>query len=173
MRPSSRYGGGEPAVGIDGWTLAAALDLADLGLGDARVPGELLLAPVQEAPAFDELVDEAVLELQGAQVPDRGGSSRCGLGFDVVEETIEVPPRAPRSTSGCSGIRMNSVHPAMHRTPMTAQSPHNNDLGALHRTGEPHELAHLIVFLGSDESAFITGSELIHDGGETAGLAPR
>jgi 3alpha(or 20beta)-hydroxysteroid dehydrogenase len=72
---------------------------------------------------------------------------------------------------GRFGIRVNSVHPGMHRTPMTAQSPHNNDIVALHRTGEPGELAHLIVFLASDESAFITGSELIHDGGETAGLA--
>jgi 3alpha(or 20beta)-hydroxysteroid dehydrogenase len=72
---------------------------------------------------------------------------------------------------GGFGIRVNSVHPGMHRTPMTARSPHNNDVVALHRTGEPDELAHLIVFLASDESAFITGSELIHDGGETAGLA--
>jgi 3alpha(or 20beta)-hydroxysteroid dehydrogenase len=68
-------------------------------------------------------------------------------------------------------IRVNSVHPGMHRTPMTAKSPHNTDLVALHRTGDPDELAHLVVFLASDESAFITGSEFVHDGGETAGLA--
>jgi 3alpha(or 20beta)-hydroxysteroid dehydrogenase len=72
---------------------------------------------------------------------------------------------------GRYGIRVNSVHPGMHRTPMTAKSPHNTDLVALHRTGEPGELAHLVVFLASDESAFVTGSEFIHDGGETAGLA--
>jgi 3alpha(or 20beta)-hydroxysteroid dehydrogenase len=72
---------------------------------------------------------------------------------------------------GSYRIRVNSVHPGMHRTPMTARSPHNTDLVALHRTGEPGELAHLVVFLASDESAFITGSEFIHDGGETAGLA--
>jgi 3alpha(or 20beta)-hydroxysteroid dehydrogenase len=73
---------------------------------------------------------------------------------------------------GGFGIRVNSVHPGMHRTPMTAASPHDNDVVALHRTGEPGELAHLIVFLASDESAFITGSEFVHDGGETAGTAP-
>jgi 3alpha(or 20beta)-hydroxysteroid dehydrogenase len=72
---------------------------------------------------------------------------------------------------GVHNIRVNSVHPGMHRTPMTANSPHNTDVIALHRTGEPAELAHLIVFLASDESAFITGSEFVHDGGETAGTA--
>jgi 3alpha(or 20beta)-hydroxysteroid dehydrogenase len=72
---------------------------------------------------------------------------------------------------GVHNIRVNSVHPGMHRTPMTENSPHNTDIVALHRTGEPSELAHLVVFLASDESAFITGSEFIHDGGETAGLA--
>jgi 3alpha(or 20beta)-hydroxysteroid dehydrogenase len=72
---------------------------------------------------------------------------------------------------GGYNIRVNSVHPGMHRTPMTAASPHNTDVIALHRTGRPEELAHLIVFLASDESAFITGSEFIHDGGETAGTA--
>jgi 3alpha(or 20beta)-hydroxysteroid dehydrogenase len=72
---------------------------------------------------------------------------------------------------GVHNIRVNSVHPGMHRTPMTANSPHNTDIVALHRTGEPGELAHLVVFLASDESAFITGSEFVHDGGETAGFA--
>jgi hypothetical protein len=42
-------------------------------------------------PAFDELVDEAVLELEGAQIPHSGGHCRCGLALDVVEETVEAP----------------------------------------------------------------------------------
>ena len=42
---------------------------------------------------------------------------------------------------------------------------------AMKRVGQPHELAHLVVFLASDESAYCTGAEFVADGGETAGLA--
>jgi 3alpha(or 20beta)-hydroxysteroid dehydrogenase len=42
---------------------------------------------------------------------------------------------------------------------------------AMKRAGHPHELAHLVVFLASDESTYCTGVEFVADGGEMAGLA--
>ena len=38
------------------------------------------------------------------------------------------------------------------------------------RLGSMQEIVSLLVYLGSDESRFITGSEIIIDGGSTAGL---
>lgn len=43
------------------------------------------------------------------------------------------------------------------------------DTTPMGRLGEPEEIANVIAFLASDESAFMTGSEVVVDGGYTAG----
>jgi len=77
------------------------------------------------------------------------------------------------------GIRVNSLHPGFIWTPMVHGflSGHGGDLdeqrrqvGALHplgHMGEPDDIAWGVVYLASDESKFITGSELVIDGGYT------
>lgn len=72
-------------------------------------------------------------------------------------------------------IRVNSVHPAYVATPMTknmigAKDFENMALGGtpLGRGAELNEIAYGVLFLASDESSYITGSELIIDGGLTA-----
>lgn len=69
------------------------------------------------------------------------------------------------------GIRCNSVHPGMIATPMTAGIPNQQRHVAMHRMGQPSEVANLVVYLASDESSFSTGAEFVVDGGELAGLA--
>ena len=73
------------------------------------------------------------------------------------------------------GIRVNSVHPGFMLTPLTresfSQEPRRSQLLdriPMRRIGEPMEIARGILFLASDESAYITGSELVMDGGMTA-----
>ena len=72
-------------------------------------------------------------------------------------------------------IRCNSVHPGPVVTPMTEARRH--DPGhyeymvsriPLGRYGEPDEVAYGVLYLASDEAAFVTGSELVIDGGWTA-----
>ena len=73
------------------------------------------------------------------------------------------------------GIRCNSVHPGPIMTPMT--EPRRADAATyaemlaripLGRYGEPEEIANGVLFLASDESGWMTGSELVLDGGWTA-----
>lgn len=73
---------------------------------------------------------------------------------------------------GTSGVRCNSVHPGAVLTPMTEDLDLPQKHVAMRRIGQPEELAHLVVYLASDESSFCTGAEFVADGGETCGLAP-
>ena len=78
-------------------------------------------------------------------------------------------------------IRVNSVHPGYIRTPMVEQ--HLRDSGAadleaaIAEVGNLHPLGHMgdaddiawgVVYLASDEAKFVTGTELVIDGGYTA-----
>ena len=77
-------------------------------------------------------------------------------------------------------IRVNSVHPGYIWTPLVEELGERSEEGveAFRRTldakhpvghvGEPDDIAWGIVYLASDEAAFVTGSELVIDGGYTA-----
>lgn len=77
-------------------------------------------------------------------------------------------------------IRVNSVHPGYVWTPLVEELGEQSEEGvegfrkhleSLHpvgHVGEPDDIAYGIVYLASDESKFVTGSELVIDGGYTA-----
>lgn len=78
------------------------------------------------------------------------------------------------------GIRVNSVHPGYIWTPMVEQALKDregsleankkaaDEAHPLGHMGEPDDIAYGILYLASDESRFVTGSELVIDGGYTA-----
>jgi NAD(P)-dependent dehydrogenase (short-subunit alcohol dehydrogenase family) len=71
------------------------------------------------------------------------------------------------------GIRVNSVHPGFIHTPLTdAQAPDLNRLviasTPMKRGGTPLEVAYGCLFLASDEASYVTGTELVIDGGYLA-----
>ena len=72
-------------------------------------------------------------------------------------------------------IRVNSVHPGYALTPMTQQGYQNADYFEsirsripMGRVGTALDIANGMLYLASDESSFVTGSELVIDGGTTA-----
>lgn len=71
------------------------------------------------------------------------------------------------------GIRVNSLHPGIVETPAVAQQAKEMSDVVIERTplgrmGKAIELAQGCLFLASDESSFMTGAELVIDGGYTA-----
>ncbi len=71
---------------------------------------------------------------------------------------------------GPSGIRVNSIHPGLIKTPMTEWVPDDIFQTALGRAADPREVSSLVIYLASDDSSYSTGSEFVVDGGTTAGL---
>jgi NAD(P)-dependent dehydrogenase (short-subunit alcohol dehydrogenase family) len=77
-------------------------------------------------------------------------------------------------------IRVNSVHPGFIWTPLVEELGERSEQGvekfreqldSLHpigHVGEPDDIAYGVLYLASDESKFVTGSELVIDGGYTA-----
>ena len=78
------------------------------------------------------------------------------------------------------GIRVNSVHPGFIWTPLVeamaeasedgpeAFRAHLDELHPIGHVGEPEDIAAGIAYLASDDAKFLTGSELVIDGGYTA-----
>ena len=76
-------------------------------------------------------------------------------------------------------VRVNSIHPGFIRTPLLENSIARfadpaqgkrfyDDLQPIGHLGEPEDIAYGALYLASDESKFVTGSELVIDGGYTA-----
>ena len=76
---------------------------------------------------------------------------------------------------GRQGIRVNSVHPGLMPPMRTSGRTADPETRAktlkgvpMGRAGEVDEVAYAILFLASDESSYVTGAELVVDGGWTA-----
>ena len=112
-------------------------------------------------------------------------SSTAGLtglayhsGYGHTKWAIRGVTKVAAVELGGDGIRVNSVHPGPINTNMLSSSPGATpDVARFQhlparRYGEPEEVASLMVFLASDESAFMTGTEFVIDGGSQAGPFP-
>jgi NAD(P)-dependent dehydrogenase (short-subunit alcohol dehydrogenase family) len=93
-------------------------------------------------------------------------------GYPASKAAVRNYTKAAACRYGPQGVRVNSVHPgfmppmlnatnAGGRAAKIAQTP-------LRRLGEPIEVAYGVLFLASDEASFVTGAELVIDGGYIA-----
>ncbi len=83
-------------------------------------------------------------------------ASKFGLRGLTKSAALELAPH---------GIRVNSIHPGLIRTPMVEHMPDDLIPIPLGRPGQPADVANLILFLASDEASYATGAEFVLDGG--------
>src|SRR6185312_7593252 len=143
---------------------------------------------------FDRVVDlnlRASFDLVrafGRGMAERGGGSI--IGFTSIRSVAVEPGqgvyaatkaglvqllRTAAAELGPSGVRVNAIAPGVVDTPLTAQIRANpewyeaySSKSALGRWSRASELAGAVVYLASDASSFVTGSQLFVDGGWTA-----
>ena len=110
-------------------------------------------------------------------------SSQLGLGgvdnsspqYQASKGAVRLLTKATAIQYAAEGIRANSVHPGPIETPMTEARRGDPEVYKLTvsriplgRYGQPEDVAYGVLYLASDESSYVTGSELVIDGGWTA-----
>ena len=95
--------------------------------------------------------------------------------YHAAKGAIRIFTKSAAVQYASENIRVNSVHPGFIATPLTRRGiddPERQEFMLsripMGRIGDPYEIAKGIVYLASDESSYMTGSELVIDGGMTA-----
>jgi len=103
------------------------------------------------------------------------GQAYIHVGYNASKGAVRLITKAAAAQHGKDGIRVNSVHPGLMppmrtsgRTADPVQRAKTLKGVPLGRAGEVDEVANAILFLASDESSYVTGAELVVDGGWTA-----
>jgi NAD(P)-dependent dehydrogenase (short-subunit alcohol dehydrogenase family) len=176
---------GSPAILVNnaGTMLPGSLDATTLSDWDKilslNLTGYLRCARVFGAPMLERRAGAIV---HVASIAASSPQSYSGA-YSVTKAGVVMLSRQLAVEWGPRGVRSNVVSPGMIRTPMTEgiyQAPGVHDarraLVPVQRIGRPEDIADVVVFLASDRTSYITGEEIVVDGGFTRtimGVIPR
>jgi NAD(P)-dependent dehydrogenase (short-subunit alcohol dehydrogenase family) len=158
------YGWLKPVVDIplDEWRRLMAVNVDGTFLGMKHA------IPLMEKTGGGAIVNMSSMY---GKVGNAGTAAYCASKGAVTLMTKAV---ALECAERRNGIRVNSIHPGYVQTPSVAEalSPAQiEQLRKLHpigRIADPPEIARAVVFLASEDASFMTGAELVVDGGFTA-----
>ncbi|MCV9888594.1 SDR family NAD(P)-dependent oxidoreductase [Metabacillus halosaccharovorans] len=105
-------------------------------------------------------------------------TAQIGQGFNhysASKGAVRALSKAAATQFGRSGVRVNTLFPGVIETPMTQALTQYQELlnqliqaTPLQRLGKPQDIAQAALFLASEESSYITGAEIVIDGGFSA-----
>lgn len=146
---------------LDDWDVTMAVNQTGVFLG-MRAAGRAMIS----AGNGGSIVNiSSVAGLEGV----KGHGAYTGTKFAVTGLT-----RAAAQEWGRFGIRVNSVHPGIIETPMTADIRAMTDASVraklernipIGRVGQASDIASMVLFLASDDSSYCTGQAFVVDGG--------
>ena len=101
--------------------------------------------------------------------------SETSTAYHAAKGAIRLFTKSAAIQYANENIRVNSVHPGYAHTPLTDRGYQDPDYFEnirsripMGRVGNAYDIAYGMLYLASDESSFVTGSELVIDGGTTA-----
>ena len=105
------------------------------------------------------------------------GQDGVAAAYNSSKGAVRIFSKSAAIQHAKDGIRVNTIHPGPIQTPMTQAGWENAERVGdffvqqstpMGRYGKPEEVANGALFLASDESSYVTGAELVIDGGYTA-----
>jgi NAD(P)-dependent dehydrogenase (short-subunit alcohol dehydrogenase family) len=100
------------------------------------------------------------------------GQDLIHMGYNASKGAVRIMTKSAAVQYARDGIRVNSVHPGIMPPMRTSKMSADPEWRArtlravpLKREGRVEEVAHAVLFLASDEASYITGTELVVDGG--------
>jgi NAD(P)-dependent dehydrogenase (short-subunit alcohol dehydrogenase family) len=115
---------------------------------------------------------------KGAIVNISSFTAQIGMGlnhYSASKGSVRAISKAAAAAFGRDGIRVNTLFPGIIETPMTKGLESSKELvnhlvaaTPLQRLGRPEDIANAALYLSTDEASFITGAELVIDGGYSA-----
>ena len=146
---------------LDGWHRLMAVNSTSVFLGSRRA------ADIMVKAGRGSIIN--ISSIMGLV-----GHTTGHLGYYAAKASVRNQTKAMAVRLAPHGVRVNSIHPGFFPKMMNANAKASNvrDEVLKHvpmgRVGDPLEIAYGALFLASDESSFMTGAELIIDGGYTA-----
>ena len=107
------------------------------------------------------------------------GQDTVAAAYNASKGAVRIFSKSAAIQYAGDGIRVNTIHPGPIQTPMTQAGWEGADTfgeqeyvatenAPMGRYGKPEEVAYGALYLASDESSYVTGAELVIDGGYTA-----
>ena len=142
--------------GIEGWNRLIAVNQTSVFLGTKLAAAEMI-----------KTGGGSIINI--SSINGFVGSDAGHPGYHASKGAVRIYSKAAAVRYGPHGVRVNSVHPgylppmlngtnANARAVAAAQTP-------MRRIGVPMDVAYGVLYLASDEASFVTGSELVIDGG--------
>lgn len=150
-----------PEITMDDWNRMMGINVTGVFLGLKHV-----LPEIEKTGSGSVINASSIAGLKGSPGHLMYGASKGAVRLMTKDAAAEYASK---------GIRINSIHPGYITTQMANYASETLNLTKremdksypLGRMGKPEEVAKMVLFLASDDSAFSTGAEFVLDGGVT------
>lgn len=153
---------------LEQWNQVMAVNGAGVFLGMRSI-----VEPMKRAGGGSIVNISSVSGLTGAAYPKR--ETTPNIAYYASKAAVRIMTQMGATQFGRWGIRVNSVHPGFIGAPMSTDSiddPERFDyfmnVIPMSKVGRPEDVAAGVLYLASDESAFVSGAALVIDGAYTA-----